>query len=67
MSDTVIVAILSLLGTCFGSIAGIRQANKLVLYRLEQLETKVNKHNNLIERMYQVEGKVEALEEKVDG
>lgn len=34
----------------------------LMKYRLEQLETKVDKHNNLVERMYKVEAELEAIE-----
>lgn len=51
INDTIIIAILSLCGTCFGSIAGIMTANKLTNYRIEELEKKVDKHNNLIERV----------------
>ena len=58
MSDAIIVAGLSLFGTLCGSWAGIRQSNKLVAYRLEKLEEKVNKHNNIIERTYILEGKL---------
>lgn len=51
MSSTIIIAILSLCGTCFGSIAGIMTANKLTNYRIGELEKKVDKHNNLVERV----------------
>ena len=51
MSSTIIIAILSLCGTCFGSIAGIMTANKLTSYRIGELEKKVDKHNNVIERV----------------
>lgn len=51
MSSTIIIAILSLCGTCFGSIAGIMTANKLTNYRIGELEKKMDKHNNLIERV----------------
>jgi hypothetical protein len=51
MSGTIIIAILSLCGTCFGSIAGIMTANKLTNYRIGELEKKVDKHNNVIERV----------------
>ena len=51
MSSTIIVAIISLCGTCFGSIAGIMTANKLTNYRIGELEKKMDKHNNLIERV----------------
>lgn len=65
MSTEIIVALLSLLGTAIGSLAGILAANKLVVYRIEQLERKVEKHNNLIERTYKVEESVTLLDEKI--
>ena len=55
MSETIIVAILSLIGTLAGSLLGIVAANKLVIYRIEQLEKKVEKHNNVLERVYDLE------------
>ncbi|MGI6192697.1 MAG: hypothetical protein ACOYI3_03945 [Christensenellales bacterium] len=51
MSDTVLVALLSLAGTAIGSLIGIITNNKLIIYRLEQLEKKVEKHNSVIERV----------------
>ena len=44
MSDMVIVALISLVGTIIGSFAGILVANKLTNYRIEQLEKKVDKY-----------------------
>ena len=55
MQPEIIVGLLSLLGTLIGSIAGIIASNKLTLYRIEQLEAKVDKHNSLIERTYKLE------------
>lgn len=51
MSDTIIVGALSLVGTLVGSLGGMR----LMTYRIEQLERRVNEHNNLIERTYKLE------------
>ena len=65
MSTEIIVAILSLIGTAVGSLAGILTANKLMTYRIEQLEKKVEKHNNLIERTFKVEEGVALLDEKI--
>jgi len=65
LSDVVIVALLSLAGTVIGSWAGIRQANKLTNYRIEQLEKKVDKHNSIIERTYELEKKVAVLQEDI--
>ena len=60
MTEVVIVAILSLIGTLIGSLGGIMAANKLTNYRIQQLEEKVEKHNKVIERVYDLE-KNEAL------
>lgn len=65
MVGTIVVAVISLLGTLFGSIAGILTANKLVNYRLEQLEKKVTVHNSLIDRMYGAESRLDVVEEKL--
>ena len=65
MSEVIIVSIISLVGTLGGSFLGIMQANKLSNYRIEQLEDKVNKHNNLIDRMYKVENRVTLLEDEM--
>lgn len=66
MTETIVVAVLSLLGTLIGSIAGILTANKLTNYRIEQLEKKVEKHNQVVERMYNLEKKVAVDEEEIE-
>lgn len=65
MSDTVLVACLSLAGTLVGSFAGILAANKLINYRLQQLEKKVEKHNNVVDRTYELENRMSMLETEV--
>lgn len=65
MSETVIVALLSLAGTLAGTYLANRKSTALVVYRLEQLEEKVNKHNQVIERTYKLEEQEALLEEKV--
>ena len=65
MSETVIVALLSLLGSLGGTLGGIALNYKLSNYRIEQLEKKVDKHNNLIERMFKAEENINLLDEKV--
>ena len=52
---TVCVGLLSLFGTLLGSYWSNRKGQALIAYRLEQLEMKVNKHNNIIERTYKLE------------
>ena len=65
MGEPVWVGLLSLAGTCVGSLAGILTANKLVNYRLQMLESKVNRHNHLIERTYQLEGRMNEAEHDI--
>lgn len=65
MDGSIIVALLSLLGTLFGSFCGIVTANKLVNYRLQQLEEKVEKHNKVIERVYELEKHEAVFEEEI--
>lgn len=65
MSEVVIVAILSLIGTLIGSLTGILTANKLTNYRIEQLEKKVEKHNNVIERVYKLEKEEAVIQEEI--
>lgn len=62
MTDTVIVAIISLLGTLFGSFGG----TQLVKYRIEQLEKKVEKHNSIVERTYILEEKVKVANHRIE-
>ena len=65
MSDAVIVALIGLSGSIIGSLLGVLASNKLTNYRIEQLEKKVEKHNNLVERTYKLEEAESVLEEKV--
>ena len=56
---------LSLLGSLGGTLGGIALNSKRSNYRIEQLEKKVDKHNNLIERMFRAEEAINILDEKV--
>lgn len=65
MTETIIVAVLSLIGTMTGAYFANRKSAALLAYRLEELEKKVNKHNNLVERMYNIETRADVFEEKI--
>ena len=65
MSDTVVAALIGLAGSGAGAFGGILISAKLTQYRLEQLEKKVQAHNNLIERTYKLEERTELQEEKI--
>lgn len=59
--ESIIVAVLSLIGTFAGSYSGIR----LMSYRIEQLEKKVEKHNTVIERTYILEEQMKVANHRI--
>lgn len=61
----VITAALSLVGTLVGTLGGIALSSNLTNYRIEQLEKKVEKHNNLIARTYKLEQDFAVMNERV--
>ena len=65
MSETIIVAIIALIGTLSGSFGGIIASNKLVIYRIQKLEEKVEKHNGVIERVYKLEKHDAVVDEEI--
>lgn len=65
MPTEIIVALLSLCGTLAGSFLGVITSQKLTQYRLEQLEKKVQAHNNLVERTYKLEGEMQECQHDI--
>lgn len=65
MDSTIIVALISLAGTLIGSLGGILVSSKLTNYRIGQLEKKQEKYNNLIERTFKLEERIEIADEKI--
>ena len=65
MSESIIVAVLALIGTLAGAYLANRKSSALIAYRLEELEKKVQAHNNLVERTYHLEERTEVQEEKI--
>lgn len=63
--DNILVALIGLFGSGFGALVGIVVQSKLIKYRIEQLEMKVNEHNNLIHRVYQTEKQLQIHNEKI--
>lgn len=60
--STILVSVLSFIGTLAGSYSGM----KLMTYRIEQLEKKVNEHNNVIRRTYILEEQMKVVNHRVD-
>lgn len=65
MDSTVIVALISLIGTLAGSLGGILVSSKLTAYRLEQLEKRVAEHNNFAKRMPVVEEQIKVINHRL--
>ena len=65
MSGEVVVALITLLGSAIGTIGGIFATNKMTAYRIEQLEKKVDKHNQVAERMYEAEKNISVISEEI--
>ena len=62
MTDTIIVSILSFLGTFVGSYSGF----KLTEYRVQQLEKRVSEHNNFARRLPVVEEQIKVINHKIE-
>ncbi len=65
MNETIIVSLISLIGTLGGTLGGILVSNKLTTYRIEQLEKKVETHNKVIDRVYELEKRDEVEKEEL--
>lgn len=61
MNDAIIVAIVSSITTIIGVVYSNKENKNLILYRIQQLEDKVSKHNNLVERTYKLEAEIQSL------
>lgn len=66
MDNSIVVAVISLIGTLGGSLGGILVSSKLTAYRLEQLENRVAEHNNFARRMPVVEEQIKDLTRRID-
>ena len=65
MTEGILIAVLSLLGTLGGSYFANKKNSALIAYRLEELEKKVDKHNSVIERTYSLEEAQAVIEDKI--
>lgn len=66
MNNEIIVALLALVGTLAGTFGGILTSSKLTAYRIQQLEEKVDKHNNFAERIPIIEEKLKVVNHRLD-
>jgi len=62
IASNIIIAVLALAGTLGGAFLANKKSTAVIACRLEQLEKKVEKHNNVVERLYKLEGEVKEIE-----
>ena len=66
MDNEVIVALVAFAGTLIGTFGGILTSSKLTNYRIEQLEKKVDKHNNFAQRIPVIEEQIKVINHRID-
>lgn len=66
MNNEIVVAILALIGTLAGTFGGILTSSKLTAYRIQQLEEKVDKHNNFAERIPIIDEKLKVIDHRLN-
>ena len=66
MNTEIIVALITLAGSIIGTLGGILVTQRLVDYRLKQLEKKVDKHNNVIQRTFVLEEQIKVANHRLD-
>lgn len=65
MNNDITVAVIAFLGTLVGSYFSQRKTTALIVYRLDELEKKMNKHNSLVEKVYCIEKNQTLMDEKI--
>lgn len=63
--DGIIIALIGVIGSAGGSLIAALISNKVWQYRIEQLEKKVDEHNNIVKRTYKLEEEQTLTEEKI--
>ena len=65
MSGTIISALISAAVTLIVCLITQNKTKALIVYRLEELEKKQDKHNSVIERTYKLEQEVAVIKEQI--
>ena len=66
MAPEVLHALINAIAVIVSGLISAIVSNKLMAYRIEQLEKKVDKHNSVIDRTYHLEAQVEVLKNEVE-
>ena len=60
-TTSILIATLPVVGTIVGSYMGVRTSTKLLIYRLTQVEKKVDKYNTIVERLPIIEEMIKRI------
>lgn len=63
--ESIIAAVIALIGSLAGTYFANRRASVLIAYRMEELEHKVEVHNRVIDRVYKLEEHNEVQDERI--
>ena len=66
MATEIIVSLITLAGSALGTFAGIFINTKLSNYRIEQLEKKVDKHNNFAEKIPIINEQIKVINHRLE-
>lgn len=66
MTPEVLHALINAIAVIVSGLISAIVSNKLMAYRIDQLEKKVDKHNSVIDRTYHLEAQVEVIENEID-
>ena len=67
MSENIITALIGIVPTIIVAIFSIVNNNQVIKVRIDELEKKVEKHNQIVERMYKAESDIKVLQEESKG
>ncbi|MBO7735583.1 MAG: hypothetical protein J6S67_23660 [Methanobrevibacter sp.] len=66
MTETVIIAIIALIGTIVSGVISAVMANRITVYRIDALTREVERHNQVIERTYRLEQRVDDMDGRLN-
>lgn len=66
MTESIIVAAITAMATVVCQVIISHRTSSLTVYRIDQLEEKVSKHNNMVERMYIVEQRAKSNQHRIE-
>lgn len=66
MSDSIITALIGIIPTIVVAVFSIVSNNQVIKVRIDELEKKVEKHNQLIDRMYKAEADIKLIQDELN-